>query len=524
MANKFNIIITATDRGTAVVRKFKDQISQITRPVRQTMQSFSKFGKELGLDKLAKGFSKIAKTAVGGSLDIMGFGAAAEAMGLGIVAAGIAVVAGALALARYTYGWATLGSEVRRTAAIIGIGIPQLQVLRGTAKAAGLEATDMDAALKGVGETLQGALFGRNQAALVMMNRLHIGLHRLKDGSVDTERALLDVSSAITRQHGAEQQRLIASAFGMEGILPLLQRGPAYIANLQRQVRATNSIMGTVDTKKYAEFQTNVSLLQQSIDGLGLSLANKLLPVLSPAVTGLTHLIELSGRAYTSSFSVNTDPNDKASRTAGSSKDRGDSGPRMVGFRGMAVDALVYLIRKLEGSRDDAVSRPAFAGSRGGAIGRFQIMPATARAYGFDPSQLTNPGYSEKVARAILGDLAKRYHGNLDDILIGYNSTPKYVERFNRSGGDLNSLLPETRRYLEKAHGNSSLMRLITAGAARGGATGAEAVRVTGKSGPAEVVVRFQNTPPGTQVSSKGNSGVSVSPKVNYSLPDLATP
>jgi hypothetical protein len=119
-------------------------------------------------------------------------------------------------------------------------------------------------------------------------------------------------------------------------------------------------------------------------------------------------------------------------------------------------DALLHLIRSDENSADDAVSTPAFPGSHGGAVGRYQIKPATAKAYGFDPSRLKDPAYNEKVARAILDDLSKKYNGNIADILIGYNSTPGYVDKFNKSGGDVSVLLPETQSYLARAERLSS--------------------------------------------------------------------
>lgn len=80
-----------------------------------------------------------------------------------------------------------------------------------------------------------------------------------------------------------------------------------------------------------------------------------------------------------------------------------------------SVDNAMGLLRKLEGSGDSAVS-PA------GAIGRFQIMPGTARQYGFDPGRLSDPAYNTTAARVIVSDLYRRYNGNMDAIAIAYNA------------------------------------------------------------------------------------------------------
>lgn len=107
-------------------------------------------------------------------------------------------------------------------------------------------------------------------------------------------------------------------------------------------------------------------------------------------------------------------------------------------------NALLGVVRKLEGSSDTAVSPK-------GAVGRYQITEDTARTYGFDPRRLTDPAYNEQAARTILRDLAKRYHGNTQEILAAYNAGPGAADRF-RAAGDNPAVLPrETQKYLQRA-------------------------------------------------------------------------
>lgn len=114
-------------------------------------------------------------------------------------------------------------------------------------------------------------------------------------------------------------------------------------------------------------------------------------------------------------------------------------------------DALLSLVRKLEGSGDNAVS-PA------GAIGRYQIMPNTALQYGFDPSKLKDPAYNEMVARSILGKLSRDFGSNLRDILIAYNAGPGRVDAFRKTGW----LPDETQKYLAHATKEVSLHQTNT--------------------------------------------------------------
>lgn len=99
------------------------------------------------------------------------------------------------------------------------------------------------------------------------------------------------------------------------------------------------------------------------------------------------------------------------------------------------------LFRALEQSADDAVS-PA------GAIGRYQIMPNTARQYGFDPARLQDPVYNETVARAILADLNNKFDGNMADMAVAYNAGPGRARAWIKGGRVFSSLPLETQRYL----------------------------------------------------------------------------
>ena len=102
------------------------------------------------------------------------------------------------------------------------------------------------------------------------------------------------------------------------------------------------------------------------------------------------------------------------------------------------------LIQHLEGSADNAVSSA-------GAVGRNQIMPATARDYGFDPKQLKDPVYNQKVADAIEDDLMRRYHGDTQAVLVAYNAGPAIADIWLQSNRDMKVLPAETQAYLRRA-------------------------------------------------------------------------
>lgn len=88
--------------------------------------------------------------------------------------------------------------------------------------------------------------------------------------------------------------------------------------------------------------------------------------------------------------------------------------------------------------------------SPAGAVGRYQIMPATAKAYGFDPKRLTDAAYNEQVATKILADLEKKFPGDAEAQAIAYNAGPGAAAKWIRAGRDLDELPLETQGYVAR--------------------------------------------------------------------------
>lgn len=149
-----------------------------------------------------------------------------------------------------------------------------------------------------------------------------------------------------------------------------------------------------------------------------------------------------------------------------------DAKPLEVEVTGLPPDKDVGLhlaaIRTLEGSENAAKLQTRLSGktvtpdnvvSPAGAVGRYQIMPATARQYmgsNFDVNTLTDPKVNEAVATKVLQDLTSRYKlpdGSPDNeaIYIAYNAGPGRANRFLANGRDPSILPIETQKYLTRA-------------------------------------------------------------------------
>lgn len=96
-----------------------------------------------------------------------------------------------------------------------------------------------------------------------------------------------------------------------------------------------------------------------------------------------------------------------------------------------SVDDAMRILARIEGGLNpNGTARVSPAG----AIGEFQIMPGTARQYGFDPARLYDKTYNEQAGRAIVTALMQHYHGDMNAIAIAYNAGPGRANAYLRAG------------------------------------------------------------------------------------------
>lgn len=163
--------------------------------------------------------------------------------------------------------------------------------------------------------------------------------------------------------------------------------------------------------------------------------------------------------------------------------------PPRPGYKGPALQrpeapvqiaGLLQTMRALEGSASAAKVQGVAENdvvSPKGAIGRYQIMPGTARQYGFDPTRLHEPEYNQMVATRVIADLYKRFDGDTEAVAIAYNAGPGRASKFLNAGRDRSVLPLETQKYLahlDKIHGQWHGGGEAAEGTSGIGASGAE--------------------------------------------------
>ncbi|WP_449102117.1 phage tail tip lysozyme [Pseudomonas extremaustralis] len=285
MANTFTITINAVDKASATVRKVNDSVSRMTRPFEEVGKSFKSLGRELGFERIGKNLTNIGREAGGAARSISNIVAPMAAI------TGIGSVAGVAALA---VNWAKLGRSIDNSAHGIGISAGQLQTFQGAAKMVGIDTELATGSLNSLATTMQDAQWGRNQGALLMLNKLGIGLKKAKDGSWDVVGEYKAIANAIASQKSPQVQALIANNLGLGGMLPFLREGAAGIERYEATVKRLGYVMSDDAVQRGKEFSQSLAGLNIVIDGTKNAIGDKLIPVMKPLVDQFTNWLAVN--------------------------------------------------------------------------------------------------------------------------------------------------------------------------------------------------------------------------------------
>jgi len=285
VANAFTITISAVDKATATVRKVNDSVSRLTRPFENVGKSFKSLGRELGFEKIGKNLANIGREAGGAARGIGSIVAPMAAI------TGLGSVAGIAALAN---NWAHLGRSIDNSAHNIGISTGELQSFQGAAKMLGVDTAETTSSLDGLATTMQDAQWGRNQGALLMFNKLGIGLKKTSTGAWDVVGQYKAVANAIAKESDPQKQKLIAKAFGLEGMLPFLREGADGIERYEAMVKRLGFVMGDDAVKRGKEFSQSLAGLGIAVDGTKNAIGDKLIPVMQPLIDQFTNWLAVN--------------------------------------------------------------------------------------------------------------------------------------------------------------------------------------------------------------------------------------
>ncbi|CAB3779407.1 hypothetical protein LMG28688_00832 [Paraburkholderia caffeinitolerans] len=293
MANNFTITISAVDKATDVARKVNKSLARITDPINKLGKEtkalgdhFSVIGKMTGITQIGKGFTKLSGSAVNAARSVASVVTPIAAL------TGAGTIAGIVALAT---AFGRTATSVKNTAGVLGMPTQQLQAYTGAARLVGLSSDDMSAGLKSLGNVFEDSVTGRNLEAAGAMNQFGIEVHRLKNGSIDTTRALKDIASVIQKMPNAQAQQKFASIFGVEQLLPMLQKGGEGIDKLVDKAKSLGAVMTPEQIAAGERYNEQMVALDLQADKLKVTFGNALAPAVERVVGVVGRLVDKYG-------------------------------------------------------------------------------------------------------------------------------------------------------------------------------------------------------------------------------------
>ena len=275
MANKFDIVIGATDKATAVFRKVNNEAGRLVRPFQETGNSFKRLGRELGFQRIGQDLRNMGRNATSTASSIASVVAPMAAL------TGVGSIAGVAALADH---WSRLGRATSNAAGNIGVSTQELQAFQGMGQLAGMSADQATGSLQGLANTMQNAQWGRDNGALMLMNRLGVGIKHTASGAIDASGQFMALATAISKIKNPQAQMVAAGKFGMTEWLPLIRQGPEAMRELQKRAESLGLVMSGSAMRSATDFANSLDNLQ----GAGLGLKNSVMEQLTPAIKPLT--------------------------------------------------------------------------------------------------------------------------------------------------------------------------------------------------------------------------------------------
>lgn len=282
----FKVTITAVDKATAAIKQVEDRVAKMfgkaAAPYRELHQSFQRFDEALGIPKLGNGLKKVGGAAVQTARSINRIVTPLAAI------TGVASIAGMTALVDR---WAKFGREVTYASQGIGINTSDLQKWRQVGTLSGVAADAVTSSLGALGKTMEDARWGRNQGALMLLDRLHIGLKKTKTGAWDVQGEMMSLAKAMNNpqlRNNPQAQEFIAGQLGVGAMLPILRQGEQGIRRYQQLQKTLGYVSSPEAIANANRFALSLSGMKIATEGLAQSVMDRAMPVMRPFIDELS--------------------------------------------------------------------------------------------------------------------------------------------------------------------------------------------------------------------------------------------
>ena len=276
--------LTARDMATSALERLNKRLEALRGPATRSQKAIDKFRDVSGLNRLGEGLGRVRSSASSAFLS------------LGEIVPVLGAITGAASLAgiyRLSSSWASFGSSLGFAAQRIGVSSSTLMSLGGAARIAGSSADSLQSGMQTLGQGMWDAIGGRNPELMAAFGALHLGMYNLGGGLKTVDQVTAQVADKIASIPNPMAQAAVATAFygsAAENLLPFLRLGSRGMADYQREAIGYGVVnaKGVVAANNLRMAQTRLSL---AVEGFGYAVAEKLEPILSPAIAGMANWV-----------------------------------------------------------------------------------------------------------------------------------------------------------------------------------------------------------------------------------------
>lgn len=200
-----------------------------------------------------------------------------------------------------------LGDQLNKASQKAGVTVEELSALRYAAKLSDVEFGDLTTSLGKLSKSIFEASDGSGKQADAF-RQLGISVKDSSGGLKSAGDVMKELANRFAlMQDGSQKTALAIEIFGRAGanLIPLLNQGSSGIAELTREAERLGLVVGGETARQSEEFNDNINKLKESVTGLGLSIANKLLPSIVSATEGMVEWakdVRALPEAYADSF------------------------------------------------------------------------------------------------------------------------------------------------------------------------------------------------------------------------------
>lgn len=282
--------ITAVDRFSAELAKFKQSLEKTGVPVDKLGKATERLKPSQGLASMGKAF---------GDLGTQARGAADE---LGRIVPPLAAITGAASLAgmaKLVGNFGDWGTRLGNQATRLGVAAGDLQAFQNAARLAGVSAGAATGGLQALTDNLRDAAGGRNPQVLGWFRALGVSMTDASGRARSASELMPQLADKIAAiKNPSDQARVAVALFGGAGeeMLPFLRRGAAGMRDLADTAKRYGVMneAGVLAADAFRESQVRVQL---AVEGLTYSVAQRLAPSLVPLLNRLADWTASQGPA-----------------------------------------------------------------------------------------------------------------------------------------------------------------------------------------------------------------------------------